>query len=347
MYSPPPEAASQAHSWFPHVLLFCAMLTALGCADPEAPAPEGPGIDDIPLVSASDSLEAQSVMDEPLYRPALTAERRSALTTRLEEAAERLRATPDSWESWVWYGRRLAYLGQYRDAVATYTAGLERFPDEPHLASVIGGTATSPCAISKQLCVTSRLPRVRSKARPDEVEPDGQPNAAGIPTSTLQTNIWYHLGLARYVTGQFGAAADAFRTCLDLAANDDMRIAAADWLFMSLARDGRVADAEEAIAFVEPDMELLENHSYHQRLLLYRGLSREVLTAMEAPDAEPLTVATLGYGAGNYYLVQGDTLAAAALFERVLETGFWPAFGYIAAEADLARLQSPLVRAQP
>ena len=40
-------------------------------------------------------------------------------------------------------------------------------------------------------------------AKPDEVEPDGAPNARGIPRSTLQSNIWYHLGLAQYLAGDF------------------------------------------------------------------------------------------------------------------------------------------------
>ena len=39
--------------------------------------------------------------------------------------------------------------------------------------------------------------------KPDEVEPDGAPNKAGIPRSTLQSNIWYHLGLAQYLRGDF------------------------------------------------------------------------------------------------------------------------------------------------
>ena len=35
-----------------------------------------------------------------------------------------------------------------------------------------------------------------TEGQPDEVDPDGLPNALGIPTSTLQFNIWYHLALA-------------------------------------------------------------------------------------------------------------------------------------------------------
>ena len=39
-----------------------------------------------------------------------------------------------------------------------------------------------------------------------KIEPDGQPNARNIPTSTLNSNIYYHLGLAQYLKGEFEAA---------------------------------------------------------------------------------------------------------------------------------------------
>jgi hypothetical protein len=42
---------------------------------------------------------------------------------------------------------------------------------------------------------------------------------------------------------------------------------------------------------------------------------------------------------GNWYLVNGDTQMAQQIFERVLAGRSWSAFGYIAAEAELARMR--------
>mgnify|MGYP006178114509 CR=1 FL=1 len=58
--------------------------------------------------------------------------------------------------------------------------------------------------------VVADLERAASlvRGRPDEVEPDGAPNRFNIPTSTLQSNIWYHLGLAYYMRGEFGEFID-------------------------------------------------------------------------------------------------------------------------------------------
>jgi hypothetical protein len=49
-------------------------------------------------------------------------------------------------------------------------------------------------------------------------------------------------------------------------------------------------------------------------------------------------VATYGYGLGAWWLIQGDRIRARDAFRRVLDTGYWPAFGYIAAESELRAL---------
>ena len=97
---------------------------------------------------------------------------------------------------------------------------------------------------------------------------------------------------------------------------------------------------EEAVQVLEPisaDMDIIENHSYRDLLLLFRG---EIAPGdLLDENGEPLDVATQGYGLGTWYLVQGDEAAARAEYERVLESPQWAAFGYIAAEAEIARLR--------
>ena len=178
----------------------------------------------------------------------------------------------------------------------------------------------------------------RIDGRPDEVEPDGLPNAAGIPTSTLQSNIWYHLGLVRYVQGDFERALDAWRACLEVAKNPDMDVATRQWLYLTLRRLARDAEAAEVLAPVRFDLNILENHAYHKLLLMERGEipAASLLAAQGAGDLDP---ATLGYGIGAWSLVQGDSEEALRMFRHVVETGPWSAFGAIAAEADLHRLQ--------
>jgi hypothetical protein len=84
-------------------------------------------------------------------------------------------------------------------------------------------------------------------------------------------------------------------------------------------------------------MDILENASYHRRLLMYKGLEQpEAL--LDTAKADDVTIATQGYGLGNYYLVMGDKAKAREVFTRVTSGAGWNAFGYIAAEADLQRM---------
>ena len=85
-------------------------------------------------------------------------------------------------------------------------------------------------------------------------------------------------------------------------------------------------------------MEILENTSYHQRLLMYKG-ELEADTLLVHKDASDLDLATQGYGVGNWYLYNGNETRAKKIFARVIEGSYWPAFGFIAAEADLARFR--------
>ncbi len=282
---------------------------------------------------------AVSLLGAPLYASEPTGESGERMRAQLAEAIAQHESNPDAVDGFVWHGRRLAYLTRYAEAIEVYSQGLDLHEDEPHLLRHRGHRHITLRNLDDAISDFSRAAAAIEGFR-DEVEPDGQPNDAGIPTSTLQTNIWYHYALAHFLKGEYGVAARYFQHCFDLAENDDMRVAAADWLFMSLRRAGRIDEANRVVSFVAEDMDILENHAYHTRLLLYRGLmSVEAFEQRLAGVESGLSMATLGYGLGNWYLMSGDTLAAVQVYEQVLDTEIWASFGFIAAEADLARLR--------
>ena len=173
---------------------------------------------------------------------------------------------------------------------------------------------------------------------PDEVEPDGQPNAAGIPTSTLQSNVWYHLGLAYYLTGDYESALRAYEACQAVSRNDDMRIATTYWHYMTLVRLERTDEAADLLATVSAETELLENHTYQELLLLFKG-ERELsdVTDTSGDDDVALANATVAYGVGFWHEMQGRPDQAMNVWRRALEGSSWAGFGYIASEAEVAR----------
>lgn len=174
----------------------------------------------------------------------------------------------------------------------------------------------------------------------DLIEPDGLPNAENKPRSTLHTNIWYHLGLAYYLKGNFRKSAEAYRNCLNISTNDDMLVATSYWLYMSLRRAGLDEQAGSLLEPINEEMNLLENESYHSLLLVFKGVFKadKLLGEVSGNNSEAPNNATIGYGIGNWHYINGRKQRAGQLFRQVYEGEQWNAFGYIAAEADLDRL---------
>lgn len=238
-------------------------------------------------------------------------------------------------EAMITIGRRLAYLWRYQDAIEWFTKGIARYPRDARMYRHRGHryiTTRKFDLARRDLEHAATL--IRDTA--DQVEPDGAPNPSGIPRSTLHFNVWYHLGLTYYLQGDFPKALEAYRACMAVSNNDDAIVATSDWLWMTLMRLGRKDEAAKVLDRIAPKMEILENGSYHRRLLMYKGLEKPD-ALLDSAGADTTTIATQGYGVGNYYLVTGDRERARQVFAQVTSGSGWNAFGYIAAEADLAR----------
>lgn len=281
--------------------------------------------------------EALSLFGAPLYAKPLPVEEISAAWAAYREAEAVLRENPSSLEAIVWLGRRAAYLWRYKQAIEIFSDGLKRFPNSPELLRHRGHRYITIRRFGLAVADLENAAAL-TRGHPDRVEPDGQPNKYHIPRSTLQTNIWYHLGLAYYLLGDFNQARSAFLTCLQLSKNDDMLVATADWLYMTLRRLGRDEEARQLLSRIRPQMEILENTAYHRRLLMYKIII-PADSLLRPATADALDLATYGYGVGNWHYYNGRIELAKRLFERVLAGGYWPAFGYIAAEAELFRLR--------
>ncbi len=280
--------------------------------------------------------EATSLLGKPLVSAPPTGEQRTRLEADLARAQADYDRDPASADAAIWLGRRLAYLGRFRDAIEIYTKGIARHPDEPRLYRHRGHRYITLRKFDLAVTDLQRAAELVA-GRPDEIEPDGAPNAAGIPRSTLQSNIWYHLGLAHYLRGDFEKALAAYREGMKVSrVNDDMLVATSDWLYMTLRRLKRDAEARAVLEPIRERMAILENGAYHARLLMYKGL-RTPESVLNLNTADDVQIATQGYGVGNWYLVNGNRAKAKEIFERVVSGRAWPAFGYIAAEADLHR----------
>ncbi|MEZ5419929.1 MAG: hypothetical protein R2708_21650 [Vicinamibacterales bacterium] len=98
-------------------------------SNPSAPAESGPA----PAAAPAVEPEARSVSGRPLVPMALPEAERTRLEANLTAAEEELARNPGSADALIWVGRRQAYLWQYRNAIATFSRGIEAFPDGPAL----------------------------------------------------------------------------------------------------------------------------------------------------------------------------------------------------------------------
>jgi hypothetical protein len=78
-----------------------------------------------------------------------------------------------------------------------------------------------------------------------------------------------------------------------------------------------------------------DSRVYLNRLLMYKGVytPEDLLRA----GGDGVARATYGYAVGNFALVNGKTAEARTAFEQVTSGEQWIAFGFAAAEAELAR----------
>ncbi len=267
--------------------------------------------------------------------PVLTEEARKIYDAKLAEAREMFEKNPNDADALIWFGRRTAYLGDYKAAINIFTQGTAKFPKDARLYRHRGHRyITLRCfddAI-KDFETAAKL----IKGKPDEIEPDGLPNAKNIPTGTLQSNIWYHLGLAYYLKGDFKGALEAYKEAEKVSNNPDMRVATAHWHYMTLQRLGKTKKAARLIEPFQGKIEIIENDDYLKLIRLYRGESKaEDLLKEIGGEADTLGNASLGYGLGNWFLYNGKRDEAMKIFRRITEGNQWASFGYIAAEAEL------------
>jgi|RhiMetdeSRZDD1v2_1073273.scaffolds.fasta_scaffold11993_5 tetratricopeptide (TPR) repeat protein len=317
-------------------VLFAAIvaMTATACSSGRRATPQRAG------AVLPPGVQAISFLGDTLRTLPLSAETRTRYEKQLEEAKSAYDHTPANADSIIWYGRRLAYLGRIREAIDVYSRGIAIDPDNPWLYRHRGHRYISVRELDRAAADLERATTL-TQGKPDEVEPDGQPNARNMPIGTLQSNIAYHLALAYYLKGDFARALPVYRRELADARNDDRRVSTAHWLYMSLRRLGQDKEAADVLVPIRRDMNVIENETYHRLLLLYKGELPVDSVLTVGPSGEmSVTDATGAYGVGNWHLYNGRRAEAERVFRRILAGGQWGAFGYIAAEAEIARMGS-------
>lgn len=282
------------------------------------------------LPQVPDGVQAISLLGEELR----AGQPGEAVVANLREARAAYERDPGNADAIIWYGRRVGYTADYRRAIEIFSEGIEKFPEDARFYRHRGHRYISIREFDRAIA-DFEIAAELIEGTDDVVEPDGAPNPAGIPVSTLHSNIWYHYGLAYYLKGDLDNALRIYQIAIEQSPNDDMRVATTHWLYMTLQLLGRKEDAIATLEPIHPDMNVIESTAYHQLCLLYKGEAEtgKVLTSgITAAGGDSAL-----YGVGNWYFYNGNKAEARATFEKMIAESGWASFGRIAAESDLSR----------
>ena len=234
----------------------------------------------------------------------------------------------DNSESLIWYGRRAAYLGYYQKSIDLYSEGIKKYPDDARFYRHRGHRYISTRQYDKAIKDFRKAIRLIDE-KVDQIEPDGLPNKKNIPLTTLNGNIWYHIGLAYYLTNDMNNALKAFSNRSVSHKYDDNIVSSAHWLYMINRRLGDIEGADRIIDKVNSEMDIIENMSYHQSCLFYKG---------ELKESEIVIDDVALYSLANWYMYQkNDTINAKKYYQKLLKNGNPYSFAFIAGESDWIR----------
>jgi len=284
-----------------------------------------------PIENWTHEYQAISQLGDTLYATAPSEKILKSYT----EKQQTYEANPDKLDNLIWYGRFTAYTGDYRKAIAIYSLGLEKFPNESRLLRHRGHRYISVREFDKAIADLSKAVQL-IQGKENKVEEDGMPNEQNIPVSTMHGNIYYHLGLAYYLNRNLPAALDAYKNCLNTSPNADNVVSATHWIYMIQRRLSRKEAAQNYLRNIKPNMNVIENTSYYKACLFYQGELQ--LEEVYNPIAENTPSATaLNYAVANWYLYNGKPDQANGIYNTIVSGKDWASFGYIAAETDLVK----------
>ena len=275
--------------------------------------------------SLNQTIEAVTLLGDTLTSPEL---KEGKSFDQFKSAQLNYFDNQDDPESLIWYGRRTAYLGYFKEAIKIFTLGIETYPKDARFYRHRGHRYISTRQYDKAINDFEKAVILIDQTI-DQIEPDGLPNSKNIPLSTLHGNIWYHLGLAYYLKNDMNNALKAFTNRSVTHKYDDNIVSGGHWLYMINRRLNKIEESKAVIDQVNQEMDIIENMSYHQSCLFYKGLLEE---------SELVIDEVALYSLANWYIYEkNDTLKAKEYYQELFKGNPF-SFAYIAGEADWVRL---------
>ena len=299
-----------------------------------------------PAGAQEGSFQGTSLLGQPMVTsPARNAN--VAATETLERAARDAKAAFESnmtVDTATWYGRILFYQGYTKESAAVYDQALKRFPNSGKLLRHRAHRHVSLREFDKSIELGLKAAKLYEN-QPLEREKPGPDYFPGDP-DVVQYYLYYHLGQAYFGKHDFDNAAKWFAKSAEAASftrDLEARTANGYWEYLSLARGGRLRDAQKVLD--DYDLTLFEVHpkggsdTYFDGLQLFKGnraadsffSDKDSGRAFATADG---VAASTAYSLANYYILRGEAEKAKPWLQRSINVDSWSFFARIQAEAD-------------
>jgi len=327
------------------VWMMLMVATAWGCA----PRPAWLAV---PAVSAG---RAISLTGDTLWAAPVDPKDGPWLITQLQAARATASGNSEDLDSQLMLARRMAEVGQVREAVDLLSQTAWMHYLSPKVYRTRGelllwlrelGPALHDLEIADFLSTRGggllRDGRTRNGSKSNFwamlAEPAAGPDSAAV--TSVQYQIAFHMGLIRYLQGNARDARVLLTEAVQRSSNDNDLAQAALWLFFTLRRAGDLAAATEILTAVDTAWAVTDHKPEHQLLLGFKGLVPTDTIQARALDRSGGPERSLyAYGIGFMLLVTDRRDEATLWLDQARSIPQWTELGYLAAEADLARLK--------
>lgn len=150
----------------------------------------------------------------------------------------------------------------------------------------------------------------------------------------LEFEIYYHLGLAYFLTGDYEEARQAYTQCYSVAADQASKVSSGYWLASCLLRLDRPRDLVLFLYTFPTSWKLTTNRTYYNLLMLFKGvISEQEMLRPERYDRFEIAA----FGVANWRAFREGRQGAMEMYRQTLTDSHWPGFGYIGAEVEVWR----------
>ncbi len=286
------------------------------------------------------SAQAISLLGDTLWTLPIAPEEGQRRVRLLFQARDEAAARPHDANVQILLARRTADLGRFREAIGLYSEALAEHPTDLRIPRRRGELLLRIREFIRAEGDLRHAAR-ESLERPMAAEFNEIEDGDLLVGTTLQFRSLFYLGMTHYLRGAFGPGREMFREARRRAVGADDLAAASLWQFFSARRLGELDQAVALLNEVPSEDPMTAVLPEHRMLLAFRGdLRREDLLRNPLRPVGPDQV-LYAYGLGFALLLLDRTGEAAMIFHAIRETPDWSALAYLAAEAELARLDVP------